>query len=123
MKKLLALFVVVVAAISVTASVAVAAPGTGVPTVHFTAAYGPFTCKGDRITTSGTNASVREQETCSVAGQFLAEGKYAIGAVLDFANFKVTWYSDLDGIQAVSGTIMVKNRPDGTSVWQINATY
>ena len=54
MKKLLALFVAVVAATCVTASVAVASPGNGVATAQFTATYGSFTCKGQRIVTSGT---------------------------------------------------------------------
>ncbi len=131
MKRVLALFVAVVAAICVTASVAVADPGNGVATAQFTAAYGSFTCKGQRIVTSGTNASVRDRETCDVSGQLIPEGKYDVGAVFDIANFKLVWASDYEfsvspgGVVrlAVSGTIMVKNRPDGTSVWQVHVTY
>ena len=131
MKKLPALLVAVVAAICVTASVAVADPGNGVATAQFTAAYDSFTCKGQRIVTSGTNASVRDRETCDVSGQLLPEGKYDVGTVTDIPNFKLGWYSDYEyfvnpgGVVrfAVSGTIMVKNRPDGTSVWQVHVTY
>ena len=132
MKKVLALFVAVVAAVCVTASVALADPGTGVATAQFTAAYGSFTCKGQRIVTSGTNASVRDRETCDVSGQLLPEGRYDAGATTDIPNFKLGWWSDYEfffaspgGVVrvAVSGTITVKNRPDGTSVWQIHVTY
>jgi hypothetical protein len=131
MKKVLALFVAVVAAVCVTASVAVADPGNGVATTQFTATYGSFTCKGQRIVTSGTNASVRDRETCDITGQLIPEGKYDVGPVTDIANFKLGWYSDYEyfvspgGVVrlAVSGTIMVKNRPDGTSVWQVLVTY
>ena len=69
---------------------------------------------------------MRDRETCDVSGQLIPEGKYDVGAVFDVAHFKLVWASDYEfsvspgGVVrlAVSGTIMVKNRPDGTSVWQ-----
>ena len=139
MKKLLALFVMVVAATSVAASVAVADPGKGVPTVQFDVSYEAFpggptiTCKGQRIVTTGPNASVRDRETCQVTDQSaIPAGTYPIVplAEFDFPN-NIAWISDYEffvnpgGVLrfAVSGTLVVKNRPDGTQTWQVHATY
>jgi hypothetical protein len=131
----LALVVMVLAAASVTASVAVADPGNGVPTVQFAVDYavGPYTvtCKGQRIVTTGKNASVRDRETCTVDTQsFLAEGTYTV-QLPDGNPNTFSWYSDYEWfvnpggvlLWAVSGTVKVSNRPDGTQVWQAHVTY
>jgi hypothetical protein len=140
MKKLLALMVMLVALSCVAAGVAVApASGEGVPTVQFAVEYEAFpggpliACKGQRIVTTGPNASVRDRETCHLNDQTLIdEGTYPIVpmADVDFPN-NVGWSSDYElfvnpggvFLDAVSGTLVVKNRPDGTQVWQVHATY
>jgi hypothetical protein len=61
----------------------------------------------------------------------IPEGRYDVAPHSDIPNFKLGWLSDYEffvspgGVQrgAVSGTITVKNRPDGTSVWQVHVTY
>ncbi len=138
MKKLLVLSIAVVAAISVSASVAVAVPGNGVATVQFAVEYtvgsATITCKGQRIVTTGPNASVRDRETCVVTEQsLLPAGTYPIVSPgdEDFPN-SISWYSDYEAsvnpgggflLWAVSGTVVVKNRPDGTQTWQAHVTY
>jgi len=123
MKKLLVLFVVAMGATWITASIAVAGNGQG--TIQFTAAYPGVgaTCKGQRIVTTGPNATVRDRETCEISNQLLfAAGTYEIFPP-DGNPATLAWGSDYDGKTAGSGTVVVKNRPDGTQAWQIHATY
>ena len=99
MKKLLVLFVVVIGATCMTANIAVA--GSGQKTIQFTTAYPEVgvTCKGQRIVTTGTNASVRDRETCVVTDQSLfPAGTYPIAPLAheDFPN-SISW----DGVRRV----------------------
>ena len=124
--QLRALFVVVLAAMFVTAKVAVA--DNGATTTHFTAAYnngrvGFFTCAGERIVKTGPKAFVKDSETCTTAGGsfFPADGTYVLAPG--------DWYSDFDFftnntfVPDVSGSIVVKNTGPGTSTWTIVAYF
>ena len=135
-----ALIVVLAASMCIAAGLAVeAASGEGVPTVQFAVEYEAFpggplvTCKGQRIVTTGSNASVRDRETCQLSDQTaIPEGTYPIVpfADVDFPN-NVGWFSDYEFFvnpggsirEAVSGTLVVKNRPNGTQVWQAHVNY
>ena len=66
---------------------------------------------------------MRDQETCQVSSEAVPAGKYSIDNTAPDFITTVPWHSDYDGLEAVSGTIMVKSRPDGTQVFQINASY
>jgi hypothetical protein len=127
--RLLALFVVILAAVFVTANVAVA--DNGATTTHFTAAYdnGPpgfFTCAGERIVKTGPKAFVKDSETCATTGgRFVPNGTYTISPGDWFSDYEL--FTNPGGLtcfnEAVSGTITVKNQNGGTSTWTIVAYY
>jgi len=127
---------VVAAAIGITASGAAADPGTGQRTVQFAVSYEALpgvvvTCKGQRIVTG--EGSVRDRETCEINAQLLGAGRLVVvpAGTADYVT-TVDWYSDYEaevnpggGVvrQAVSGTVLVKNRNDGSQVWEIHVEY
>ena len=126
--RLLALFVALMAAVCVTASVAVA--GNGANTVPWKASYdlpgfgGHWECSGVRIVKDAPKAFVKDSETCTFSDQasYIAPGTYTEA---DFG-----WASDYElfvlhvGIRiAASHTTVITDNGDGTGTLQIDAYY
>lgn len=141
--RLLALFFVVLTAVFVTANVAGADNGS--TTTQFTVAYdnaapeiggdpGLVTCDGNRIVKTGPKPYVKDSETCVVTGQ-TSGPLFPAGtsSLVPDPGPVYKWFSDYELFvayppftcfrPAVSGTITVKNKKDGTSTWTITAYY
>ena len=125
---LLAVLVVVVAGAGVAPGVATA--NNGATTAHFTAAYfngqgGFFTCSGERIVKTTPKAFTKDSETCQISDvSTWPPGTYPIvTSFLPPPALSAMWFSDFDGQQAVSGTIVVTANGDGTGTMNIDAYY
>lgn len=125
---LLAVLVVVLAGAGVATGVATA--GNGAKTTHFTAAYfngqgGFFTCAGERIVKTAPKAFTKDSETCQISDvSTWSPGTYPIvTSFLPPPALSAIWFSDFDGQQAVSGTIVVTANGDGTGTMNIDAYY
>ena len=119
--------VVVCAAVTALGVVAGAGASNGATATHFTASYGPpqITCSGERIVKTGSNAFVKDSETCIASTDFYAPGTYDLAAP-SFGG----WCSDYEGFSdapycrlAVAGTLVVSANRDGSSTWRITAYY
>ena len=130
MKKLWLLAVLVVALAGAGVATGVATANNGAQTSHFTAAYfngqgGFFTCSGERIVKTAPQAFTKDSETCTISDlSTWPPGTYPIvtSPLPPPASWAI-WFSDFDGQQAVSGTIVVTDNGNGTGTMTIDAYY
>jgi hypothetical protein len=130
LRKLWLLAVLVTALVGAGAATGVAAADNGATTAHFTAAYfngqgGFFTCSGERIAKTAPKAFTKDSETCTISDlSTWPPGTYPIvtSPLPPPAEWAI-WFSDFDGQQAVSGTIVVTDNGDGTGTMNIDAYY
>jgi hypothetical protein len=113
-------------AVAGTANAATAA--NGATTTHFTAAYlngpgGVFTCSGERIVKTAPKPFTKDSETCTISDvSTWPPGTYPIVTTpLPPPAMWAMWFSDFDGQQAVSGTVVVTDNGDGTGTMNIDA--
>jgi len=130
MKKLWLLAVLVTALAGAGVATGVATANNGAKTTHFTAAYfngqgGFFTCSGERIVKTAPKAFTKDSETCTISDlSTWGPGTYPIvTSFLPPPALSAIWFSDFDGQQAVSGTIVVTDNGDGTGTMNIDAYY
>lgn len=127
MRKMQLVVMIVVWAMGTLSIVAAAAASNGATATHFTASYGPpqITCTGERITRTGSNAFVKDSETCIAWTDFYAPGTYDLAApsfggwCSDYEGFSSTPYCRL----AVAGQLAVSANRDGSFTWAIIAYY
>lgn len=99
---------------------------SGATVTHFSVTYpgNVATCNGNRIQKEGSNAFIKDVETCHTVLNFWAPGTYDIG---DPASPAYGWCSDFDGFAtcnlATAGRLTISDNGDGTFTWAIVAYY
>jgi hypothetical protein len=127
--RLLALFAVLIAAVCVTASVAVA--GNNATTTQWKASYdlpglgGHWECSGARIVKDAPKAFIKDSETCTFSdlSTYFAPGTYTqadFGWLSDYEYFVLSPSSNR---LATSHTTLITDNGDGTGTLQISAYY
>ena len=120
-------------ATGLSAGVAFADQGPGIShlsATYFTAAYdngadngGAFKCAGEHIVVSAPKAATSDFEVCSMSNLLgWTPHTYQI-VTTSSGNWQAFWWSDFNGNQAVSGTIVVVGHKDGTGTMFIAANF